>query len=254
MKNLNLSVKLHDLFQVGSHRVICDDARDPKAVKRLVGGDKITSVVCDPPFGVDVNASKAGFKQKLSMPKDILNDHLQSDAEYQEFSKKWLEAVIPHLARKNSMYVFNADRMVFALRQAMMETGCKVSQMLIWIKSQAVVGRLDYNPRHELILYAWYGIHQFLKSKDQSTLFFPKPSKSKLHPTMKPIPLIRHLILNSSKVNDVIFDNFLGSGTALMAAEQTKRRCMAMELDPEYCKTALQRFYNIFGVMPQKIN
>ncbi|MDD4027286.1 MAG: site-specific DNA-methyltransferase, partial [Candidatus Shapirobacteria bacterium] len=106
----------------------------------------------------------------------------------------------------------------------------------------AVLGRMDYLIQHELIAYGWFGTHKFYKSKDKTILFFPKPQKSKLHPTMKPIPLIRHLILNSSQIGDYVFDGFLGSGTTLLAAEQTRRKCLGIELDPEYCQTIVNRY------------
>jgi DNA modification methylase len=104
---------------------------------------------------------------------------------------------------------------------------------------------MDYLPAHELIVYGWVGSHKFYKSKDKSLLFFPKPQKSALHPTMKPIPLIRHLILNSSQIGDYVFDGFLGSGTTLLAADQTKRKCLGVEIDPDYCQTIINRYQKL---------
>lgn len=190
--------------------------------------------------------SKRDFS-KLSKDKVISNDHLQSDQEYRAFNHAWLEAIAPHLARRNAAYIFNADKMVWALREGMVDAGFKVAQLLVWVKSQAVVGRLDYAPQHELILYGWHGTHTFQRSKDKSVFFYPRPSKSSLHPTTKPIGLIRRLILNSSKISDVVYDGFLGSGTMLLACEQTKRRCFAVELDLEYCLTAIQRWEKFTG-------
>jgi DNA modification methylase len=143
--------------------------------------------------------------------------------------------------------------MIFALKNSLDELGCKLAQLLIWVKSQPVVGRLDYLPQHELIAYGWHGTHKFNRSKDKSVLFFPKPSKSVLHPTMKPIGLLRKIILNSSKINGVVFDPFLGSGSTLIACEQTKRRCFGIELDPHYCQVIIDRYTKLTGVEAVKL-
>jgi DNA modification methylase len=107
---------------------------------------------------------------------------------------------------------------------------------------------------HELIAYGWHGTHQFHKSKDKSVLFYPKPNKSSLHPTTKPVPLLRHLILNSSKIGDTVYDCFGGSGSTLIAAEQTRRRCLMIELDPDYCQTIITRFEKLTGHRAKKLN
>jgi len=156
-------------------------------------------------------------------------------------------AVSPFLAKKNAAYIFNADRMVFALRNGMYDAGFKFAQLLIWIKSHAVIGRLDYAPMHELIVYCWRGTHLFRRSKDKSVLFYPKPSKSVFHPTTKPVGLIRRLVLNSSIIGDAVYDGFCGSGTTLLACEQTRRRCYAVEIDEEYCRTIIRRWEQMTG-------
>jgi len=106
---------------------------------------------------------------------------------------------------------------------------------------------MDYLPQHEFIAYGWFGTHEFHKSKDKSILFYPKPNKSKLHPTMKPVGLLRRLILNSTKVGDAVYDPFGGSGSTLIACEQTKRRCLTIEVDPKYCQTIIDRFNKLTG-------
>jgi len=220
-------------------------------VAKLIGKLKIKSVIIDPPYGVAVTESKQGF-QTLAKNKVIVNDHLQSDAEYRKFTRDWIEAVTPFLERKNSFYIFNSDKMVFALREGMMEAGVKFGQLLIWVKTHAVVGRMDYAPQHELIAYGWYGVHEFLKSKDKSVLVCPKPNKSKMHPTTKPLDLMRRLILNGTRIGDVVYDGFLGSGTTLLACEQTKRVCIGVELDPEYCQTIIDRFEKLSGIKAER--
>ena len=217
------------------------DSRDPKLMKKLIGSERINLICTDPPYGVAAVESKRNFKA-LAKDKVVANDQIQTDAEYKRFNSEWLQAVIPHLASHNACYIFNADKMVWALRDAMTQNNFKVAQLLIWVKSQAVVGRLDYAPQHELIVYGWHGRHKFQRSKDKTVFFYPRPTKSSFHPTTKPIGLIRRLILNSSKINDVVYDGFLGSGTTLLACEQTKRRCYGVELDLEYCLTAIRRW------------
>ena len=143
--------------------------------------------------------------------------------------------------------------MIFALREAMVQAGCKFAQLIVWVKTHAVIGRMDYAPMHELIAYGWRGTQEFLRPKDKSVIIYPKPNKSPMHPTTKPIPLIRHLILNSTRINDVVYDGFLGSGTCLLSCEQTKRRCIGIELDPEYVNTVIQRFEKLTGIKAVEI-
>ncbi len=244
-KQKNL-IKPGTIWQLGQHRLAYGDCRDQALLKRLIGKEKINLICCDPPYAVAAVESKRNF-QTLTKDKAISNDHLQSDAEYRKFSHEWLSTLSPFLAKKNSAYIFNADKMVWSLREGMLASGFKVSQLLVWIKSQSVVGRLDYAPQHELILYGWFGTHLFRRSKDRSVIFCPRPQKSVLHPTTKPLSLIRRLILNSSEIGEVVFDGFLGSGTALLACEQTKRRCFAVELDLEYCLTAIKQWQRLTG-------
>ncbi|TAN57228.1 site-specific DNA-methyltransferase [Patescibacteria group bacterium] len=252
MTKLKNSIKFDDLFRLGNHLLFCGDSRDKDIIAKLIDKHKIKAVIIDPPYGVAVAESKEGF-QTLAKNKPILNDHLQSDEEYRKFTREWIEAVKPYLARKNSFYIFNADKMVFALREGMRDADVKFGQLLVWVKTHAVVGRMDYAPQHELIAYGWYGAHEFLKSKDKSVIVHPKPNKSPFHPTTKPLGLIRRLILNSTRIGDTVYDGFLGSGTTLLACEQTKRVCVGVELDPEYCQTVIDRFQKLTGLTAKKI-
>jgi DNA modification methylase len=239
-------------WKLGDHRLIQGDSTDPEIVRMVMGVEKANLICTDPPYGVAVAESKRNFRT-LSKDKNIANDHLQSDDEYHQFSRAWLDAIAPHLAKKNSSYIFNADKMVWSLRDAMVDAGFKVAQLLLWVKQQSVIGRLDYAPQHELIVYGWFGTHHFRRSKDKSVLFYPRPNKSKLHPTTKPLGLVRRLVLNSTNIGDVVFDGFLGSGTTLLACEQTKRRCFGVELDPEYCQTIIMRWEKMTGLKAERI-
>lgn len=239
-------MKSGEIYRLGQHRLACGDASDPELIKRLVSSEKIQIILIDPPYSVEVVQSKRWLKQG-NEHKVISNDGLVSDEAYRTFTAGWLSAVKPHLASKNSLYIFNSDKMLLPTVQALKSSGGKFAQLLIWAKTQAVVGRLDYLPQHELIIYGWFGAHKFHKSKDKSLLVYTKPTKSKLHPTMKPLGLLRRLILNSSNVGDVVYDGFVGSGSTLLACEQTNRRCLAVELDPEYCQTVISRWEKLTG-------
>lgn len=247
MKKSQNSIKQEMIFRLGDHILGCGDSRDKEFVARVVGKQKIKAIISDPPYGIAVTESKRNF-QSLKKDKIIKNDHIQSDEEYITFTKDWLDAVIPHLDKKNAMYIFNSDKMIFALREGMKQAGCKFAQLIVWMKTHAVIGRMDYAPMHELIAYGWHGTHEFLKSKDKSVIIYPKPNKSPLHPTTKPVPLIRHLILNSTRIGDTVFDGFMGSGTCLIACEQTKRKCIGIEFDPEYVQATIDRFEKLTGI------
>ena len=163
-----------------------------------------------------------------------MNDDITSETEYTKFTENWLRPILPHLATKNSLYLFNSDAMIFALRQGMENAGVHFSQLLVWIKNQAVIGRKDYLPQHELIAYGWYGRHEPLRAKDKSVIFCPKPNKSPIHPTQKPISLIRRLILNSTKIGRHSLRLLRWFCTLAVAAEQTQRSSILIERDENY--------------------
>ncbi len=236
-----------DIYQLGKHRLACGSSSDAELIKRLIGEGHIALILCDPPYGVSVVQSKRGLTQQTAAHKVIVNDDIENEDEYKVFTEKWMETVKQYMATKNSIYIFNADKMLIPTVQALKSTGGKFAQLLIWAKTHAIIGRMDYLPQHELIVYGWFGTHKFHKSKDKSILIYPKPNKSKLHPTMKPIGLLRRLILNSSKVGDVVFDGFGGSGSTLIACEQTKRQCLMVELDSEYCEVIAGRWEKLTG-------
>ncbi len=247
------SIKNGSILRLGNHFLACGDARDTKLVDKLLGETKVKLLCVDAPYGVSAVESKEKFSQ-LKKSKRILNDDITSEVEYTKFTKDWLLPIVSHLATKNSAYLFNSDRMIFALRDGMVQTGWKFAQLLIWVKNHPVIGRMDYLPNHELIAYGWHGTHEFKKAKDHSVLYCPKPNRSPFHPTQKPISLLRRLILNSTSIGDVVYDCFAGSGSTGIASEQTKRRCVMIERDEEYCQTIIDRFHNLFGINAERIN
>jgi len=238
--------KNNTTYNLGIHKLACGDSLDHKLAKDLIRDEKINLILTDPPYGVSYVQSKKGFS-KVKKDVIIANDNIDSEDSYRTFTSDFLNSVKPYLSLKNSCYIFNSDRMVFALKDGMVDAGFKLAQILIWVKNNQVIGRRDYLASHELIAYGWYGAHSFFKSKDKSVLYCPKPNKSPLHPTTKPASLIRRLILNSSKVGDVVYDPFAGSGTTLITCEQTGRKCLAIEIDPDYCNTIIFRHRRLIG-------
>ncbi|MEA2020778.1 MAG: site-specific DNA-methyltransferase [Patescibacteria group bacterium] len=253
MKKQDLSIKTGDIFKLGEHRLLCGDALEVDQIKKFLKGKKIQLILTDPPYGVSYVKSKNAIGRKPCVSRKIKNDAIDTPQEYQNFTKKWLEAAVPYLKRKNAYYIFNSDKMIFSLHDGLIGAGFKFGQLLIWIKSQPVIGRKDYLPQHELIAYGWYGVHKFMKSKDKSLLFHPKPAKSKLHPTMKPVSLLRRLILNSTEIGEAVYDPFGGSGSTLIACEHTERSCLMVEMDPAYCATIIKRWEKLTGAKAEKL-
>jgi len=237
-----MSINRGDLINLGDHLLLCGDSTNKEEIHKILQDKKVSLILSDPPYGVAYVESKNGLNNVSKIHKEIANDQIQSEQSYQSFTQSWLEVVKPFLTSKNSFYIFNSDKMLFALKNSLDNSNFKFCQLLIWIKNHSVIGRLDYLPQHELIAYGWYGSHKFFKSKDKSILVFPKPQKSTLHPTMKPISLLRHLILNSTQIGDYVYDPFGGSGSTLIACEQTKRKCLMVELDPKYCQVIVNRY------------
>jgi len=249
-----MKINKGDVFKIGDHIVGCGDSTDKEFVKKVVGSNKIRAIICDPPYGVAYVENKKGFA-KLGTDDDkiITNDHLQSEDEYEEFTKKYLGSVIPYLENNNAVYIFNSDLMFSSLRSGMKQAGFYYSQMLIWIKNQPVMSRKDYLSQYELIAYGWFGKHKTERSKSKNVIYYPKPNKSKLHPTQKPIGLLRRIIPDNTKIGDTVYDPFLGSGSTAIACEHLGRKCIGIELDEEYIKIIIKRLELLTGEKAIKI-
>lgn len=244
-----MQVKQGQIYKLGDHLLACGDSMDQELITRMMGENKIRAIITDPPYGVAYVENKQTLKQNLGVEnaKKIIGDQLQSNEEYAEFTRKWLEVIREHLESYNAMYIFNSDAMYPALREGVENAGYYYSQGLIWIKNNVVMGRKDYLPQHELIAYGWYGRHKFERSKAKSIILYPKPHKSKLHPTMKPVGLIRKLIPNNTKIREWVYDPFGGSGSTLIACEHMGRRCAMVEMDPSYCEVIIERWEKLTG-------
>ena len=250
-----MTIQQGDIYRIGEHTIACGDALNAAFVSTVVGDKKVRCILTDPPFGVAYVEGKKDLNQKLGVnsAKVIAGDQLQTDEEYALFTKTWLEAVKPNLESYNACYIFNSDLMFPALRTGMKEAGFHYSQMIIWFKNQVVMNRKDYLMMFELIAYGWFGRHKMERSKAKSVIVHPKPSASKLHPTQKPVGLLRKLIPNSTKIHEYIYDPFLGSGSTAVACEHLGRRCIGIDIDPEYVAISIARLEKLTGKKAEKI-
>jgi len=235
--------KLGDIYQLGNHRVMCGDST--KDIKKLLDGVDIDLLLTDPPYGVDYT-NKSKMLNKLDggnrIEKDITGD---KELNYLEFYTEFLK-LIP-FAKVSSMYIFQVHKGLKTMLSVFENLDIKLSAILVWNKNNHVLGRNDYQIKHEFIVYGWKHSHKFYGGFQTSVLDFDKPLANKLHPTMKPIELLSQLIKNSTKKNMIVYDPFLGSGSTLIACEQTNRVCYGMELDPAYVDVIVQRWENFTG-------
>lgn len=229
--------KTGDLWFLGEHRLICGDSTSPDVMDTLMADKKANLVVTDPPYNVEYVGKT---KDKLT----IQNDKMDNDNFY-----KFLLAAYQNMERAMaddaSIYVFHADTEGLNFRKAFVAAGFYLSGCCIWKKPSMVLGRSPYQWQHEPCLYGWKkkGKHLWYADRKQTTIWeFDRPSRSKQHPTMKPIPLIAYPIINSSMSNCIVLDPFGGSGSTLLACEQTNRICRTIELDPKYCDVIVNRY------------
>ncbi len=242
--------KSPNLWKLGDHRLLLGDATKPNDIDRLVGGDKVALILSDPPYGVDYVDGKQAFLQAIHSGAKKRFVTITGDSgtdDYYRFSRAWLEAARPHLTAKNAFYIFNGDTKLRELLNALHDVGYTKSALLIWLKDRFVIGRKDYHPQHELIAYGWHGTHAYFGNKDKTALFYPKPLRNALHPTMKPPALLRRLIYHSTKPGDIVLDPFGGSGSTLIACEHLGRRCLMMECEEQYCRAVIDRWEKLTG-------
>lgn len=231
-----------DIWLLGKHRLMCGDSTQKEEVMRLMNKQEADMLLTDPPYNVD-------YVGKTSEALKIENDNM-NETEFYNFLIDALRNMFENVKCGGSIYVFHADTEGLNFRNAFKAVGFKLAQCLIWVKNTFVMGRQDYQWKHEPILYGWKEgkSHYFINSRSQSTILeFDKPTKNAEHPTMKPIDLLAYLIKNSSKEKDIILDLFGGSGSTLIAAEQVNRKCYMMELDPKYCDVIVRRWENLTG-------
>ena len=231
-----------DIWILGKNRLMCGDSTVKENVDKLMNDKLADFILTDPPYNVD-------YEGKTVDALKIENDNM-SETEFYNFLLDAFRNMFEKIKYGGSIYVFHADTEGLNFRNAFKSVGFKLAQCLVWVKNTFVMGRQDYQWRHEPILYGWKegAGHYFIDDRKQSTVLeFDKPTRNAEHPTMKPIDLLVYLIKNSSKENDLILDLFGGSGSTLIAAEQVKRCCYTMELDPKYCDVIVKRWELLTG-------
>ena len=228
-----------DIWQLGKHRVICGDSTKAETYKQLLDDRKANLVVTDPPYNVDVEET-AG---------KILNDNM-SDGDFYQFLLSMFTQVENHMEDDASIYVFHADTEGLNFRKAFKDAGFYLSGCCIWKKNSLVLGRSPYQWQHEPCLYGWKkkGKHQWFSDRKQTTIWeYDRPKSSRDHPTMKPIQLMAYPIQNSSMRGTIVLDPFLGSGSTLIAADQTGRVCYGIELDEKFVDVIVKRYIEVTG-------
>ena len=279
-EDVESTVQLGDVFQLGRHRLMCGDSTSEEAMAKLVGDSIIDLYVTDPPYNV---AYEGGTEEAMT----ILNDSMD-DASFRLFLRDAFYAASNHLKPGGAFYIWHADTEGLNFRAAVQEVGWLLKQNLVWVKNAIVLGRQDYQWKHESCLYGWKdgGSHYFVDNRTLSTVieedeenlkemtkgeliayiktmqesspttvfYEDKPVRNDIHPTMKPLKLIARCVLNSSKKGDNVLDSFNGGGSTLMVCEQSERTCFAMELDPKYVERTIARWEEYTGKTAVKVN
>ena len=231
--------KSGDVWTLGRHRLVCGDSTKAETFDLLMCGKKANLVVTDPPYNVNYEGNAGKIK----------NDNMANDAFY-EFLLAAFTNMESVMADDASIYVFHADTEGLNFRRAFADAGFYLSGTCIWKKQSLVLGRSPYQWQHEPILFGWKkkGKHLWYTGRKESTIWeFDKPKKNADHPTMKPIALIAYPILNSSMSNTLVLDAFGGSGSTLIACEQTDRTCYTVELDEKFCDVIVKRYIEQVG-------
>ena len=238
-------VERGDIWTVGRHRLVCGDATSAEDVAALMDGKKANLIVTDPPYNV-------AFKSGSGL--SIQNDSMKGD-EFYTFLYNSFSQMAAHLENGGAAYVFHADTEGLNFRKAFVDAGFHLAGVCIWVKNSLVLGRSDYQWQHEPVLYGFLknGKHPWYSDRKQTTIWnYDKPKRNKNHPTSKPLDLLGYPICNSSQENAIVLDTFGGSGSTMMACEQTNRICCMMELDEKYASVILRRAVEI-GIAQEDI-
>ena len=228
-----------DIWTLGRHRLICGDSTKAETYDLLMGSTKANLVITDPPYNVNYEGSAGKIK----------NDNMADEAFYNFLLDAYTQ-MHSAMADDASIYVFHADTEGLNFRRAFADAGFYLSGCCIWKKQSLVLGRSPYQWQHEPCLYGWKknGKHQWYTGRKETTIWeFDKPKKNGDHPTMKPILLLAYPIMNSSMSNSVVLDPFGGSGSILIACEQTDRICYTVELDEKFCDVIVKRYIEQVG-------
>lgn len=247
--NAERRTKLGEVWSLGIHRLMIGDSTNEEDVDKLMKGELCDLIITDPPYNV---AYEGGTDEKMTIQNDSM-----SDGDFREFLLKAFKCMKKSSKPGAGIYVFHADSEGYNFRGAMRDAGFKIAQCCIWVKNSLVMGRQDYQWQHEPCLYGWNpdGSHHWHSDRKQTTVWnFDKPRKNDIHPTMKPVNLIEYPMKNSSSNGQLVLDLFGGSGSTLIAAETTGRRCNLMELDPKYADRIIARWEQFTGQIAAKVH
>lgn len=242
--------KRGDIWVLGRHRLMCGDSTDAADVALLMDGNKADMLLTDPHYNVDYTGKASELETRK-----IENDKME-DSAFQDFLTSAFENAAENMKAGGVFYIWHADSEGLNFRVACKKAGFQVRQCLIWNKNALVIGRQDYQWKHEPCLYGWKdgASHLWASDRKQSTVLeFEKPQKNNLHPTMKPIKLFDYQIKNNTKGDDIVLDLFGGSGTTIMAAEQNGRRGFVMEYDPKFVDVIVDRWEQFTGMKAKRI-
>jgi DNA modification methylase len=242
-ENVDFKVKPGDVWILGAHRLMCGDSTNSMHMEKLMAGAQANMMWTDPPYNVAYNAGKSG--------KDTIENDDMEDSEFRQFLTDAFSLSIGFVAPGGAFYVAHADSEGFNFRASLRDSGWLVKQCLIWNKNSLVMGRQDYQWKHEPILYGWRpgAAHKWFSDRSQTTVIdFEKSKKNDIHPTMKPVGLIEYFLNNSSAEGESVLDIFAGSGSTLMAAERLGRSCFSMEIDPRFASAIVKRWEDYTGL------
>jgi len=241
--------KLGQLWKLGDHLLYCGDSTEEATFTRLMGDEKAHLIWTDPPWNVNYggidNDNVQGWKVRT-----ILNDHM-SEGQWDEFVSQFCKTLFDFSEPGAPIYLVMSAQEWPVIDRNLREAGFHWSSTVIWAKDRLVLSRKDYHTQYEPIWYGWNADAARLavvEDRKQSDLWqVDRPARSELHPTMKPIELVQKSIVNSSKPGDIVIDSFGGSGSTLIACEQTNRKCRMVELDPQYCDVIIARWEKFTG-------
>lgn len=244
--------KYGEVYELGRHRLMCGDATKIEDVEKLMGGKKADMVFTDPPYNVDYGVSKNPKHKYRTIEGDK-----QSPEEWEQFNKEWIANMITVSKGQADTYVWGAPGPEgMKQRLWLVDLGYHWSATIIWKKQQLILTPAKYQRMYEPCFYGWRDLSSYQGSRTETEVWdIDRPHNSEQHPTMKPLALCAKGIKNSSKQDDIILDLFGGSGSTLIAAEQTNRVCYMMEIDPKYCdviRTRYNNFINKEGVVNER--
>ena len=246
---IETDIVLGDLFEIGEHRLLCGDSTQTDTFSKLMNGEMGDMCITDPPYNV-------AYEGKTKDALKIENDSMGND-DFYKFLYDFYSALTTAVKKGGAIYVWHASSEIINFGKAMVDAGWLLKQQLIWVKNSMVMGRQDYQWKHEPCLYGWLAgdSHKWYSDRKQTTIIeFDRPSRNGEHPTMKPIGLFSYQINNSSKIGDIIIDAFGGSGTTMVACEQLKRKARIIEYDPKYCQVILDRMIKLEPTLTIKRN